>query len=93
MPAILAWGSLVPSLYVVGYMLLEARIVSAWVVTLWGTRQSTANQMARAHEAALWSLGNRRNQLVTGACLVLVGTGFSLVALRQAAVAWRKRTA
>jgi len=30
---------------------------------------------------------------VTGACLVLVGAGFSLVALRQAAVSWRKRTA
>ena len=82
-----------PSLYVVGDMFLEALMVSTWVVTLWGFSQSMANQMARAHETALWPLEDWRSQLVTGACLVLVGTGFSLVALRQAAVSWRKRTA
>ncbi len=86
-----------PSLYVVGYMFIGALMVSAWVVTcvvtLWGFSQSMANQVARAYETALWPLGDWRIQLVTGACLVLVGAGFSLVALRQAAVSWRKRTA
>ncbi len=81
--AILAWGiALVPAL-----------MVCAWVVTLWGFSQTMATQMARASETALWPLGGRRIQLVTSACLVLVGTGFSFVALRQAAVSWRKRTA
>jgi hypothetical protein len=60
---------------------------------LWGFSPSMAKQMARAHETALWPLGDWRIQLVTGACLVRVGTGFSHVALRQAAVSWNKRTA
>jgi len=64
--AILAWGiALVPSLYVVGYMFLEALMVCAWVVTLWSFSPSMANQMARAHETALWPLGGRRIQLLT----------------------------
>jgi hypothetical protein len=45
-----------------------------------GLSQSMANQMARAHQTALRPLGDWRIQLVPGACLVLVGAGFSLVA-------------
>jgi len=83
--------ALVPSLYVVGYMLLETLMVSAWVVTLWGYSQSMAHAMAQAHETTLWPLGDWRIQLVTGAFLVLVGTGFCMVALLQAAVSWRAK--
>jgi hypothetical protein len=83
--------ALVPLVYVVGYMVLELLMIGTWVVTLWGVPQAMAEAMARANETALWTLGDWRIQLVTGALIMLLGTTLAIVALRYAVVSLMQR--
>ncbi len=88
-------AALVLLTFVVGYMVLQVLMSIAWVVTLWGVPQSVTEDMARAHETALWPFADWRIQLVTGTALMVLVTGMAVTAIGRAwiAVVWAVRGA